>query len=83
MPQYVQVKNNTTNPPTISRMENQVAIDWINRHNADPKTKGQYEILAPVRIEVTPQKIETEKKSQDVAASEVTVTAPEKKSKKS
>lgn len=79
MPQYVQVKNNTTNPPTISRMENQVAIDWINRHNADPKTKGQYEILAPVRIEVTPQKIESEKKSQDVAASEVT----EKKSKKS
>lgn len=61
MPQYVQVKNNTVSPPKIFKMEAAAAEDWVARHDADPKTKGSYEILAPVKI-VIPQE---EKKSAD------------------
>ena len=53
MPQFLYVQNNTTQPPKKVKMESRIAEDWVARHDADPKTKGQYEILAPAKVVVT------------------------------
>lgn len=87
MPQFVQVKNNTVTPPMVSKMEVKIAEDWVRRHDADPKTKGHYEILAPVKVQV-PTVQREEKKSPvvvvepELAGAKLTLPIVEKKPKK-